>query len=178
MKKSYLFSLSMVLALLSPVRAAAHCPLCTGGAGAAAAVAAYFGVKYGALGVFLGGFTTALALWIAHKPKKQYIQRQSTVLFWAIYLSTIIPFYYMFKGDYVSRYLSMGGDYGSLTNRTYLIDLFIVGALIGSVLVYLAPKLSAWISSKRGGEFIKFQGLFINFALLILLGVILQAWPR
>lgn len=178
MKKLYILGLTAALTILMPVRVSAHCPLCTGGAGAAAVAAAYFGIKYGALGVFLGGFTTALALWIAHKPKKQYIKQQLVVLFWVIYLSTIIPFYFMFKGDYVSRYISMGGDYGSLTNRTYLLDLFVVGGVVGSLIVYLAPNLSAWISKKRGGKKIKFQGLLINFVLLIVAGVILQVWPR
>lgn len=178
MKKTSIFGAAAALTLLAPVKVYAHCPLCTGGAGAAAAAAAYFGVKYGAIGVFLGGFTTALALWLAHKPKKHYIKKQPLLLFWAIYLSTIIPFYHMFKGDYVSRYISLGGDFGSLTNRTYLLDLFVVGAVIGSIIVYLAPRLSAWISSRRGGRHVRYQGLIINFALLIIGGILLQVWPR
>lgn len=177
MKKNYLFASAVAASLLLPGQANAHCPLCTGGAAATAAVAAYFGVTYGSLGVLLGGFTMALALWIAHKPKKQYVPHQAKLLFWGIYLSTIIPFYYMFKGDYVSRYIAMGGDYGSMTNRTYLIDLFILGAVAGSAVVYFAPALSAWLTKKRGKSF-KFQGLLLTFVLLILGGVLLQVWPR
>lgn len=178
MNKKYFIGLTAVLTLLTPIKTSAHCPLCTGGAGAAAVAAAYFGVKYGALGVLLGGFTIALSLWLAHKPKKEYFKHQSKVLFWLIYSSTIIPFYYMFKGDYVSRYISFGGDYGSMTNRTYLIDLFIVGAILGSLIVYWSPDLSAWISKKRDGKHIKFQGLILNFVLLLLGGILLQVWPR
>jgi hypothetical protein len=110
MNKQHILALTAVLTLFTPAKVSAHCPLCTGGAGAAAIAAAYFGVTYGSLGVLLGGFTTALALWIAHRPKKQYFSQQIVVLFWAIYLSTIIPFYFMFRGDYVSRYFSFGGD--------------------------------------------------------------------
>jgi len=177
MKKTYISGLVIALTILIPGKVSAHCPLCTGGAGAAAVVAAYFGVKYGALGVLLGGFSVALGLWIAHKPKQRF-KYQSLILFWAIYLSTIIPFYYMFRGDYVSKYISMNDDYGSLLNRTYLIDLFIIGAVLGSIALFVAPKLSLVLSEKRGGKSIRFQGLLISFALLILSSVILQFWPR
>lgn len=178
MKKLSILSFAISAAFLTSAKVSAHCPLCTGGAGAAAVAAAYFGVKYGALGVLLGGFTTALALWLAHKPNRQYIQKQSTILFWAIYLSTVIPFYYMFRGDYTSYYLSWGGDYGSWTNRTYLFDLFVIGTIAGSLIVFLSPRVSAWISRKRGGKQIRFQGLLITFALLGVAGAMLQVWPR
>lgn len=177
MKTKYISALSIIAVLFTPVKVSAHCPLCTGGAGAAAVAAAYFGVRYGALGVFLGGFTIALSLWIASKPKKRF-KYQYQILFWGIYISTIIPFYFMFRGDYVSRYVSLGGDYGSLLNRTYLIDLFIIGTLLGSLIVYFAPKVSLALTNKRNGKSIRFQGLLINFGLLILGSVILQIWPR
>lgn len=178
MKKIYSASLLGAILLFSPVKVSAHCPLCTGGAGAAAAAAAYFGVKYGALGVFLGGFAIALSLWIARLPKKQYFKKQYFVLFWSVFLSTILPFYFMFKGDYVSRYITLGGEYGSITNRTYLIDLFIIGSILGALLVYFSPTISAWLTKARGGRMIKFQGLTITFVLLILGSILLQVWPR
>ena len=177
MKKLLMLTFVTVFTFLSPVKVHAHCPLCTGGAGAAAVVAAYFGVTYGAISVFLGGFSIALALWLAHKPKKQYLKHQSALLFWVIYLSTISPLYGAFKGDYTSKYVSLGGDYGSVTNRTYLIDLFVIGAVLGSVIVYASPRLSQALTAKRGKNF-RFQGLLINFALLLLGGVLMQVWPR
>lgn len=178
MKKLPLFVAVSSFLIVSTTKASAHCPLCTGGAGAAAAAAAYFGVSYGSLGVLLGGFTTALSLWLARKPNKDYFKHQATVIFWAIYASTLLPLYFMFKGDYVSRYISIAGEYGSLLNRTYLLDLFIVGTLLGSLILYYSPRISRWISAVRGGKFIKFQGLIVTFALLILGAVLLQVWPR
>ncbi len=170
-------ALSVLLAFVISGKIYAHCPLCTGGAGAAAVAAAYFGVKYGALGVFLGAFAIALSLWFAHKlPKKFKFQPQ--VVFWAIYLSTVIPFYFMFKGDYTSKYVSISGDYGSILNRTYLIDLYLIGLVVGSLIVYFAPKLSAAVTKERSGKSIKFQGLLINFSLLLIAALILQYWPR
>lgn len=178
MKTKSILLLPTLLTLLIPAKAFAHCPLCTGGAGAVAVAAAYLGVRHGALGVVLGGFSIALALWLAHKPKKDYVAHQSKILFWGIYLTTIIPFYVMFKGDYTSFYLSLGGDYGDITNRTYLIDMFIPGAILGSLAIVFAPALSSWITKQRGGSTIKFQGLAISFALMLILGAIMQVWPR
>ena len=170
-------ALIAISALFSPVKVYAHCPLCTAGAGAAAVAAAYFGVKYGALGVFLGGFSVALSLWIAHKPKQKF-KYQSQILFWAIYLSTIIPFYFMFRGDYTSKYVFLGDDYGSIFNRTYLINLFLIGSILGSLIVYVSPKVNAALTKLRQGKSIRFQGLIINFLMLIIAGVIMQVWPR
>lgn len=178
MKKLLMLSVSSTsLAVLLPAKALAHCPLCVGGAGAAAAVATLLGVKYGAIGVFMGGFAVALGLWIPRLLKKHYFKYQHIVLFWVIYLSTLLPMYPFLKGDYVSKFVSVSGEYGSWLNTTYLIDLFIVGAGLGSFIVYVSPKISARISKKRGRT-VKFQGLIITFTLLILAAVMLQVWPR
>lgn len=178
MKKTSLTLLSIAFSSFFPTQVFAHCPLCTGGAGAAAALAAFFGVKYGAIAVFMGAFATALALWLAHKVKKQYIKYQSTILFWVIYLSTLLPLYPFLDGDYVSKFVSLSGEYGSWLNKTYLIDLFWVGAITGTLIVYLSPRLSQYITKKRDGNMIKFQGLSLTFILLLIAAIVLQIWPR
>lgn len=155
----------------------AHCPLCTGGAGAAAAVATMLGVKYGATAVFIGAFATALGLWITRKIKKQYIKGQRPLLFIVVYLSTLIPIYPFIKGDYTSKFISIRGDYGSWLNKTYLIDMFFIGALIGTIIMFISPKISSYISQKRD-KTIRFQGIIITFILLVIAGVFLQYWPR
>lgn len=163
---------------LWPAKAFAHCPLCTGGAGAAAALAAFFGVKYGAIAVFMGAFATALSLWIARKIKKQYVRYQSQILFWILYISTLAPMYPFMKGDYVSKYVSFGGEFGSWSNKTYLLDLFFVGAVVGTIIMFVSPYLSKAITKRRGGKTIRFQGLAITFVLLIVSAVLMQLWPR
>lgn len=163
---------------LWPEKALAHCPLCTGGAGAAAALAAFLGVKYGAIAVFMGAFATAISLWIAKKIKKQYIRYQPQILFWILYISTLAPMYPFMKGDYVSKYVSLGGEYGSWSNKTYLLDLFFVGAVIGTVIMFASPYLSKAITKRRNGKMIRFQGLIITFVLLTLSAVLMQLWPR
>ena len=177
MKRIMAFPLVVLLASLIPTKVFAHCPLCVGGAGAAAALASVLGVKYGAIGVFIGGFAVALSLFIARRlPQK--IKFQNIIVGWLIYLTTIIPMYPFLKGDYTSWFISAGGDYGSMFNKTYLIDLFIVGGIIGSLIVLYAMKLSVYITNKRGGKQIKFQGMIITFSLLLISAVILQLWTR
>lgn len=151
----------------------AHCPLCTAGAGAMAGAAALLGVKYGAIGVFLGAFATALGLWTTRLVKKQYIPKQKLVIFLVVYLSTLLPLL-PFTKDYSSVFISLFGGYGSIFNRTYLINWFIVGALIGSLIVWLSPRVSAGLTAWRNGKKIRFQGLIITFAILLLAGVLMQ----
>lgn len=157
--------------LSSPVYA--HCPLCTAGAGAMAGAAALMGVKYGAIGVFLGAFAAALGLWIAKRVKKTYIPRQNIVIFLGVYLSTLLPLV-PFTKDYSSFLISMYGDYGSLFNRTYLINWFIVGSLLGTVMVFLAPRFSSYVTHLRHGRKIKFQGLALTFLLLLVAALPIQ----
>lgn len=163
------------IAVLKPVTVSAHCPLCVGGAGAAAGAAALLGVSYGAIGVFIGAFSVAMALWIPRLIKAQYIPHQSKVLSVLIYATTVGPLLPLFE-DYSSIYLDLGGEYGTLMNQTHLINLFLVGAVIGTIIVLAAPYISSQLSRLRSGKLIRFQGLLITFTLLIIAAIGMQLW--
>lgn len=177
MKKIISISSLAVLLSLLPAKVMAHCPLCVGGAGAAAALASFLGVSYGAIGVFMGGFAVALSLLIVNRLPEKF-KFQNIIVGWVIYLTTIIPLYPFLKGDVTAWIISIGGEYGSMLNRTYLVDLFIVGSVIGSLIVLYAMKLSSFITQRRDGKTIKFQGLLLTFALLIITAIGMQLWPR
>lgn len=166
-------TLGLAFSLLTTGVVHAHCPLCTGGAAAAAGAAALLGVKYGAIGVFLGAFAAAMGFWLPRLIKKRYIPHQRRVVFWVVYLSTLLPLI-PFTRDYSSVYISWFGDYGSIGNRTYLINWFIVGAVLGSLIVWVSPAISTNITEWRKGKSIRFQGLGITFALLIITAVFFQ----
>lgn len=155
----------------------AHCPLCTAGAGAAAAAAAIVGVKYGAIGVFIGAFSIALGLWLTKRIKRRYFSYQEQIVAWAIYLSTVLPLWPLLKGDYTSIYIFLIGPYGGWLNRTYLIDLFWVGVAAGTIIVLVSPYLSGKITNARGRA-MPYQGLIVTFGLLLAAGLILQFWSR
>jgi len=177
MKRFLSLSSAILFLSLLPTKVLAHCPLCVGGAGAAAALASFLGVKYGAIGVFMGGFAVALSLLIANRLPEKF-KFQNVIVAWLIFLTTLIPLYPFLKGDITAWAASIAGDYGSLLNRTYLLDLFIVGSIIGSLIVLYSMKMSSYITQRRDGKMIRFQGLIITSALLIVSAIGMQLWPR
>lgn len=161
------------LILFIPRSAFAHCPLCTIGAGAAAAGAAWLGVSYVVIGLFLGAFSLALGLWIGKMIKKQYVRNQTILLGILSFVTTIFPLRPMLK-SYTSLNVYWFGEYGSLFYRTYLVDLFLVGAFLGAVVLLISPWASRQIAKKRDGKMIPYQGMIISFGSLTVLGLIFQ----
>lgn len=158
--------------LLLPAAALAHCPLCTAGAGLAAIGAYSLGVNGLTIGVLLGAFAVALGLWIGRLIKKNYLPRQNDIVGGVSWLTTILPLQ-MLLSDYTSIYINWSGAYGSLFNRTYPINLFLVGGVIGGALIYCAPPLSRALTDRRG-KTLPYQGMIITFALLIAASLLTQ----
>jgi hypothetical protein len=170
--KRKIFILLLSLGFL-PTAAKAHCPLCTVGAGALAVGAAYLGVSAIVVGVLIGAFALALSLWIARIVKKQYIPYQRPLLVILIFLSTVIPLMPLIR-EYQSFNIFLFGEYGSLMNRTYMYNKFVVGVLIGAAIMYVSPFVSAWIKKQRGGKIVPYQGIMITFVLLLCVSLIIQ----
>jgi hypothetical protein len=63
-----------------PTYTHAHCPLCTVGAGAAAAGAAWLGINSMVIGIPLGAFGLALGLRIGAMIKRQYLPYQRPLI--------------------------------------------------------------------------------------------------
>lgn len=160
------------VSLALPTAALAHCPLCTAGAGIVALSAYWLGVNGLTIGVLLGAFAMALGLWIARLVKKKYIRQQDTAIGIFSWLTTLLPLK-MLLSDYTSIYINWGGSYGSLFNRTYPINLFLVGGVIGGIIIYVAPSASR-MATERRGKTIPYQGMIITFTLLILVSLITQ----
>ncbi|PJA89888.1 MAG: hypothetical protein CO137_01850 [Candidatus Magasanikbacteria bacterium CG_4_9_14_3_um_filter_32_9] len=167
----------LFIALLSfgfiPVVAKAHCPLCTVGAGALAVGARYLGISTVIVGIFIGAFALALGYWISLIVKKQYVKYQKQIIIVLIFLFTVIPLIPLVK-EYQSFNLFLFGDYGSLMNRTYMYDRFIIGAIIGAIIMYISPEISAWIKKQRDGKVMPYQGMAVTFGLLALVSLIIQ----
>jgi len=159
-----------VVLLVSATSVSAHCPLCTLGAAMAAGTAAYFGVSQAAIGVFIGAFAVSIGWWISNLLKKEYFRHQRMALIVLSFLTTVFPLLPLMQAI-TPVYISWFGDYGSIFNRTYLISQFLVGSLIGSVLVCVAPSLSRKISEMREDKTIPYQGMMITFLLLIIAAI-------
>ncbi|MFQ6115415.1 MAG: hypothetical protein ACE5NG_15250 [bacterium] len=172
--------LNMILAVFTlvflPRAVFAHCPLCTIGAGALAVLAAKLGVSVFVIGIWLGAFGLALGLWIGRliimKFKRKFIPYQTPLIGLASFAATILPLRLMFK-EYTSLYLPLAGDYGSLLNRTYVLDVFVIGSIAGAVVLALAPYLSRLVTRLRGRKF-PYQHMAITFGLLLLVSVVIE----
>lgn len=171
MRKPMLLTIFVFFLVTFAREVSAHCPLCTAGAGVAAAGAVWLGVQKAAVAVLIGGFAMSMGMWFSRIVKKKYIPYQKTLIIVLVFLLTVIPLLPII-GQTQGIYLSLGGDYGSLTNRTYVFNLSLITSLLGGTIVFVAPSLSDKITKKRGNKIIPFQGIILTLALLITAGVI------
>jgi 4-amino-4-deoxy-L-arabinose transferase-like glycosyltransferase len=149
-------------------RAEAHCPLCTVGAGVISGVALMFGISEMSIGVFIGAFAIATGLWVSNMLKLESLKRWGLVS--ASFALTILPLTSIMQSFY-PVYVHLAGDYGSLLNRTYLINLFLVGSVMGAIVVFASPEISWRISTWRKRS-IRHQGVIVTILLLILVSAI------
>ena len=172
----FLFSIVVAFVLLFiPLVSYAHCPLCTIGAGAAALGASWLGVSAGPIGVFVGAFSIALGLWIARLIKKKYLPYQREAITLLSFFMTVLPLRTQLS-EYSSFYLSFIGDYGTILNRTYLINWFLIGSVLGGIIIIIAPHVSRKIAKLRNNKLFPYQGVSITFLLLIIFAAIFQLW--
>ncbi|GBD34786.1 hypothetical protein HRbin35_00537 [bacterium HR35] len=89
------------------------------------------------------------------------------------FFSIVLPLklYFYETGSF---YLYLFGDYGSLFNRTYVYDKFLLGSIIGGIIILISPSISKKIIQLRQGKIFPYQGLIINFLLMILISIIFQ----
>ena len=153
---------------LVPKVTLAHCPLCTVGAGALAILAASLGISSVVVGVFIGAFSLALGLWLAGTLRRQYFQFQKQTLTALIFFSTVIPIM-PFIEHYAPLYIPFVGEYG----MTYTINLYILGVVIGALIMFVSPYISAYVSWVRHTQ-VAFQGVTITVLLLIVVAVVIQ----
>ncbi len=171
--KAKIFFIFFLTVFLMP-SARAHCPLCTMGAAAAAGGALWLGVNAIVIGLFIGAFAVSTGWWVSNMLKKQYIPRQQPILIIISFLLTILPIVPVItENNIMPLYISWFGDYGSLFNRTYLLNSFLFGSIVGGSIVSITPWISRGITTKRGRT-LPFQGVMLTLILLMVTAVTLQ----
>lgn len=155
-----------------PLPASAHCPLCTAGAGILAATAVSLGVDPMAVGVFIGAFAVAVGLWGARLLKNRYFSWQGPAIAVASFLLTVLPLTALFDTQTAFSVFIAGG-YGSPLNRTYLVNQFAAGAVIGGLLLAAAPSTSSALARATGRR-LPYQGMAVTFGLLIVSSLVIQ----
>lgn len=173
MKIKKIFLLIPFFSLLYSGIVHAHCPLCTAGAAVAAGGALWLGISKIVVALFIGAFAVSMGWWIGNKIKKQYVPYQKHFLVLISFLLTVIPILPIVK-DIFPIYISLAGGYGSLLNRTYIIDKALLASLLGGAVIYISPWVSSKITGLRNGKFIPFQGIIITFIILFILGGLIQ----
>nr|MBI4156615.1 hypothetical protein [Candidatus Woesearchaeota archaeon] len=168
-----IFPVLLFLFLLAN-KASAHCPLCTVGIAAAAGGAAWLGVSQIIIGLFTGALAVSMGYWISRMIKKTYIPFQKTIIILLSFITTIVPLLNVMEGFYPA-YISIVGSYGSLLNRTYLINAFLTGSLIGAIIVSISPYLSNFITRLRKNKTLPFQTTALTLSLLIMTSIIIEA---
>ena len=166
------FSLILIIPLLIVFLAgliSAHCPLCTIGAGAAAAGAVWLGVSKVVIALFIGAFAVSMGYWFSNLLKKKYIPFQKTLIILIVFLTTVLPLMPIFKAI-GPLYLSFIGPYG----KTYAFNYSLVSSLLGGTIVLASPSISKQLTELRKGKMLPFQGILITFLLLIIIGGLIQ----
>ncbi|MBS3150248.1 hypothetical protein J4425_00365 [Candidatus Woesearchaeota archaeon] len=170
MKK--LISLFFIASLAFSRYADAHCPLCTVTAGVAAAGGVYLGVSRIVIGLLIGAFAMSMGMWFAKIVKKRYIPFQKTLIITIVFLATIIPLLPIFSS--VAGFgVNLTGGYGTLLNKTYVIDLSLLSSFLGGLIVFIPPLLNRKIKEKTTIR-IPFQGIILTFLILIAASLIIQ----
>ncbi len=165
-KKFFILS---ILAVFLVRFVSAHCPLCTIGAGAAAAGAVWLGVSKVVVALFIGAFAMSMGMWLSKIPKRRYIPLQKTIIILAVFLATIIPLMPIFSAI-GPLYFSFIGEYG----KTFALDYSLISSLLGGLIVFISPSLSKKIANLRDGKIIPFQGVMLTLLLLVITGGLIQ----
>lgn len=166
MKKKFLFLFVLVLFI---EKVAAHCPLCTIGAGAAAGAAVWLGVSKVVVALFIGGFAMSMGMWFARVVKKKYIPFQKALIILGVFLLTVWPLMPIFSaiGPF---YISFIGEYGT----TFALNYSLFSSLFGGMIVFAAPSLSKGLTKIRKGKMLPFQGILITLVTLLIVGGVIQ----
>lgn len=151
----------------------AHCPLCTVGAAVAAGGAAWLGINNTVIGLFIGAFAVSMGWWVSNLIKKDYIPYQKLILILVSFITTVLPISKLIPSIY-PFYISLMGDYGSMLNRTYIINPFIIASIFGGLIVLITPTISKKITVLRRGKTYPFQGIILTFLILTILGAFIQ----
>ncbi|MDR2412593.1 MAG: hypothetical protein LBD50_00075 [Rickettsiales bacterium] len=141
--------------LIMPL-AHAVCPVCTVAVGAGLEGARLLGVDDVITGIWAGGFTLILVFWTARWLARRGVKN----VLW--YLLSFVFYYALLSGVYFLPDIKFGAD------TLWGIDKLMLGAIVGTVVLYAAEKWSADLIKANGGKSrFKFQKIIMPFGALL-----------
>ena len=119
----------------------------------------------------------AIGLWIGKLIKKQYVPHQTLIIGLISFVTTVFPLEPLFY-DNTAVFISLTGDYGTWLNTTYVIDKFLIGSVIGALILIFSPRISRSISKARKNKMIHYQGMIVTFSTLLLVALFYEIFLR
>lgn len=164
--------LLLAAVLIPPV--SAHCPLCTAGAAVGVGIARALGVDDAIVGIWLGAFVAASALWIDRILIKKGIRYplQGPILVAISFLSFAIPLYYAGIITDTGIVRSMPDYHSLLGMETFGLDRLFSGLVVGTILVTGVFTASDYITAKKGRRLFGYQGMILMAASLVIATVL------
>ena len=114
----------------------------------------------------------SMGMWFSRIPKKKYIPFQKTLIITIIFLIAVLPLLPIFS-SVTGIGVDLFGDYGTLLNRTYVVDKSLLSSFLGGLIVFISPILNRKIKEKTNKS-IPFQGIILTFLILIIASLTIQ----
>lgn len=169
LKKRFFIFLIFFVLLIESIPVFAHCPLCTAAVGAAAVSAKYYGMDISIIGLLIGAFGISTGLWIGLKAKR-YFKFQLPAIVAASFLLTVIPLMYI-GNESIYLPVLLFGQAGSLLNKVYWINKFLMGNIIGALATIFAYFIHISIKKQKGSVLFPYQGIAFTVAFLAISGI-------
>jgi hypothetical protein len=152
----------------------AHCPLCTAGAVLGVGIARAYGVDDSIVGLFLGAFVSASALWVDNLLKKRDIRYpfQTVLLVIGSLLLVAVPLYAAGIITHVEVVRAIPAYPSIFGAGTLGIDRLFFGLLFGTIVVAGVFTLNDYLNRKRGRRLFAYQGLVFMAITLIVFSLI------
>ena len=163
---------SLLLIPLMAAVARAHCALCTAAVGATAITMKYFGLDASVIGLFVGAFGVSTGMWFGKKIK-EYVPYQLHLLILASFVLTTVPLSGTVSEPIYLPVLLFGAP-GSVFNKVYWPDKFLIGSVLGGILALVAYYAHITIKRHRGGVLFPYQGIALTIGILVIAGACLQ----
>lgn len=164
----------LAAAVIQPV--SAHCPLCTAGAAAGVGIARAAGVDDAIVGLWLGAFIAASALWLDRLLKKRGIDYplQGVLLVAASLLALVVPLYYAGIITDIEVVRSMPDYHAVLGMESLGFDRLFSGTIIGTVMIAAIFLANDALVAGKGKRYIPYQGMVLIAIALVITTILLR----
>lgn len=158
---SFILLSFLVVRLLTPSLAFAHCPLCVAGAAAGITLTRWVGVDDSITGIWIGGLLGAIAFWLSNslgQRNKIFFNCFVGLLVYILIFASTLWSFYVFK-----LIIRMDSIFG--------FDKLTFGMILGSVVFYLVDILNIFIKKKNGKRLFPYQSMVFSLGSMVMASI-------